>query len=102
MFWLTGVVRDGYGQPPTGPIQLLVSIYQDADGGIPLVREIHAVTLDAEGRYGVLLGSTLADGLPLDAFSTDEARWIGGRPAGRERERTFRRIALIQEGPEPN
>src|SRR5262245_10149830 len=81
-FWFTGVVRDASGQPRTGPTQLLFGIYKDADGGVPLAQELQDVTLDAEGRYGVLLGSTLPDGLPLDAFSPTEASWIGVQPAG--------------------
>jgi len=80
-FWFTGVVRDANGEPRTGPTQLLFAIYKDADGGVPLVQELQTVTLDPDGRYGVLLGSTLPDGLPLEAFSTTEARWIGVRLA---------------------
>ena len=81
-FWFAGVLRDANGQPRTGSAQLLFAIYRDADGGVPLVQERQTVTLDAEGRYGVLLGSTLPDGLPLEAFSTTEARWVGVQPAG--------------------
>jgi len=85
MFWFTGVVRDASGQVRTGPTPLLFAIYTDADGGVPLAQELQTVTIDAEGRYGVLLGSTLPDGLPLAAFSTTEARWIGVRlPDGTE------------------
>ena len=91
-FWFTGVVHDASGQPRTGATQVLFAIYKDADGGVPLAQELQTVTLDAEGRYGVLLGSTLPDGLPLEVFSTGEARWIGVQPAGGPE---LPRVALI-------
>src|SRR2546427_8926092 len=82
VFWLSGEIRGADGQPATGPIQLQFAIYKEAEGGVPLVTELQTVQLNAQGRYGVLLGSTLPDGLPLDVFSTTDARWIGVQPAG--------------------
>src|SRR5439155_27311667 len=47
---------------------------------------------DASGRYTVLLGTTLPDGVPTEIFASGEARWLGmawlrggGRDTGRSR-----------------
>jgi len=56
------------------------AIYAEQDGGSPLWMETHNVTLDAEGRYSVLLGATKAQGIPLELFSTGETRWLGIEP----------------------
>ena len=73
----SGVVRDAQGQTRTGAAALTFSIYTDAEGGAALWSEIQNVTLDAEGRYAVVLGASRADGLPLDLFVSAEARWLG-------------------------
>jgi hypothetical protein len=41
--------------------------------------ETQNVTADAEGNYSVQLGATKPRGLPLDLFSSGEARWLGVR-----------------------
>ena len=35
------------------------------------------MTLDANGRYAVMLGSLTANGLPSDVFVANTARWLG-------------------------
>ena len=70
------VAADEFGQPRTGVVGILVAIYEDQSGGVPLWVELQGVTPDAQGRYAVLLGST-TDGLPLDLFETGSARWLG-------------------------
>jgi hypothetical protein len=42
--------------------------------------EAETVKLDEQGRYTVLLGATLPDGLPLDLFTTGKALWVGVQP----------------------
>jgi hypothetical protein len=39
--------------------------------------ETQNVQADAKGNYTVQLGATKPDGLPLDLFSSGEARWLG-------------------------
>lgn len=72
-----GVLRDPFGAPRTGTALLTLSLYDDADSSVPLFVETQLVTLDADGRYSVLLGATRPEGLPLDIFSSGEARWLG-------------------------
>jgi hypothetical protein len=42
-------------------------------------KETQNVNVDAQGHYTVLLGATLNDGIPLELFSSTEARWLGVR-----------------------
>src|SRR5579859_7941812 len=73
----SGSVPVAPGTDPTGTtVQVTFGLYADADGGSPLWMETHAVTLDSQGRYSVLLGSTNSNGMPTDLFSTDTARWL--------------------------
>lgn len=37
---------------------------------------------DASGRYAALLGARSLKGIPVDVFSTGEARWLGIQPDG--------------------
>ncbi len=54
-----------------------LSIYRDERGGDPLWSESQNVSVDPEGRYSVLMGATLPEGLPLDLFASVETRWLG-------------------------
>jgi hypothetical protein len=48
------------------------------------------VTADARGHFVALLGATSPNGLPLDLFSTNQARWLGMQAVGQpEHPRTF-------------
>ena len=77
-----GVVRDAAGTPRTGIVTLAFRLYAEPEGGAPLLVEAQTVTLDAEGHYTAVLGSTLPEGLPLDLFASGEARWLGVQPDG--------------------
>jgi len=55
------------------------AIYKDEQGGAALWQEVQNVSLDAAGHYSVLLGSSTSEGLPLEAFASGEARWLGMR-----------------------
>ena len=46
--------------------------------------ETQNVMADAKGNYTVQLGATKPDGLPLDLFTSGEARWLGVRVNGGE------------------
>jgi hypothetical protein len=50
--------------------------------GTPLWLEARNVRADGNERYSVMLGSTMADGLPADVFGSGDARWLGVQPAG--------------------
>ena len=73
----SGVLGDANGKPLTGVQGVTFALYKDQEGGAPLWLETQNVTADAEGRYAVLLGSASTEGLPLEFFSSGEARWLG-------------------------
>ena len=64
----------------TGPIGVTFSLYALQEGGSPLWSESQQVQLDSQGRYSVLLGATMPEGLPLDLFTSGEALWLGVEP----------------------
>ena len=78
----SGVVKDDAGQPKTGVSGITFALYKDEQGGAPLWLETQNVQADVNGRYTVLLGATKSDGLPMEFFGSNEARWVGVRPEG--------------------
>ncbi len=78
----SGVMTAPDGKPVSGETAITFLIFTDQEGGEPLFAETQAVTSDANGRYKVQLGATLANGLPADLFSTGEARWLEVQAAG--------------------
>ncbi len=73
----SGLVRDALGTPRTGTSGITFALYAEQEGGAPLWLETQNVALDEQGRYTALLGITSNDGLPLELFTTEEARWLG-------------------------
>src|ERR1700761_1333164 len=76
----SGVVNDGAGKPVTGRVAVMFSLYAEQDGGTPLWSETQVVQADTQGHYTVFLGATEPKGLPLDAFTSGAARWLGVQP----------------------
>jgi hypothetical protein len=74
---LNGVATDSSGQPITRVVAVTFGVYTEQTGGAPLWVEIQVVQPNAQGHYWVTLGSTQPEGLPLELFSTGEARWLG-------------------------
>lgn len=73
----SGVLRDLSGKPLAGPVDVTFSIYQNQGDAAPLWQETQTLTLDEQGRYTVLLGAMRPEGLPLELFTSGEARWLG-------------------------
>jgi hypothetical protein len=80
----SGTVRDEQGGPRSGIVGITFALYKDQDGGAPLWLETQNVQADASGRYTVMLGATKSDGLPMEFFSSNEARWVGVQPQGQK------------------
>ncbi|HMF95890.1 MAG TPA: hypothetical protein VKE96_16425 [Vicinamibacterales bacterium] len=79
MMWFGGSFHPADGQP-VAPIETMtLAVYPDQQGGTPLWLETQTVVMASDGRYNVLLGSTTADGLPLELFTAGEPRWLGVR-----------------------
>jgi hypothetical protein len=75
----SGKAVDEQGKPASGIVGLTFAIYNAQQDGSPLWMETQNVTPDVKGNYSVELGSTQTDGLPLELFSSGEARWVGVR-----------------------
>jgi hypothetical protein len=65
------------GLPPQPTEGATLSIYREEQGGTPLWQETQNVAVSAEGRYNLLLGSTVTDGLPMELLTAGEPRWLG-------------------------
>ena len=77
---ITGAFRPVDGLPPAPVETVTLSIYADAEGGAPLWQETQQVTIDAQGRYSLLLGATHPDGIPAAVFGGEAAaQWLGIR-----------------------
>ena len=75
---VSGEFRGADGQPRTGPVLLVIALYERQDDQAPRWVEHQPVTLDAAGRYSVAFGGTRDEGLPADLFTGAAAtRWIG-------------------------
>jgi hypothetical protein len=80
----SGTAVNDQGKPVTGIVGLTFSIYNRQEGGAPLWMETQNVQPDAKGNYTVQLGATASEGLPLDEFTSGDARWLGVRMNGGE------------------
>ncbi len=54
-----------------------LAVYRGQSGGAPLWQEVQNAEVDAEGRYSLLMGSTLNEGMPTELFASGEPRWLG-------------------------
>ena len=80
----SGKAADSQGNAVTGIVGVTFSIYKEQSGGVPLWMETQNVMADSKGNYTVQLGAGTSSGLPLNLFSTGEARWLGVRINGGE------------------
>jgi hypothetical protein len=65
------------GKVLTGVTGITFAIYSEESGGSPLWLETQNVQADSKGNYTAQLGATKSEGLPLDLFTSGEARWLG-------------------------
>src|ERR1700687_4933937 len=73
----TGKAADAQGKPIAGIAGVTLAIYKNQYEGAPLWLETQNAQADTKGNYTVQLGATKPDGLPLDLFSSGDARWLG-------------------------
>jgi hypothetical protein len=73
----SGKVANAQGKAISGIAGVTFAIYKDQYEGAPLWLETQNVTADTKGNYTVQLGAARPEGLPLDLFSSGEARWLG-------------------------
>ena len=89
---VSGVLTDAGGQPRTGSVSLTFGLYVQQAGGEALWAERQVVTADTQGRYSVLLGATVAGGVPPELFGEGKAQWLGVQVEG---EAELPRVLLV-------
>jgi hypothetical protein len=86
----SGKTTDPQGKAISGIAGVTFAIYKDQYEGAPLWMETQNIQADAKGNYTVQLGASKSEGLPLELFSSGEARWLGVRVnAGEEQPRVL-------------
>jgi hypothetical protein len=78
----TGTVKDTTGAPMAGIVGITFALYQQQTGGAALWMDTQNVTADKLGHYTVSLGTEKA--LPVELFSSGEARWLGVQVSGQD------------------
>ena len=78
----SGAAKDVSGKPLSGVVGVTFSLYQDEQGGAAFWLETQNVQGDASGHYNVSLGAEKP--LPVELFSSGEARWLGVQVAGQQ------------------
>ncbi len=87
----SGTAFAAHGHPASSA-GVTFAIYREATGGAPLWIETQTVSVDSAGHFTALLGATKPAGLPLDLFTSGEARWLGVRVDNNEEQQ---RILLL-------
>lgn len=78
----SGALLDERGHAMLGPVGVTFALYAQQYGGTALWLEIQNVKPDANGGYIVLLGANSAKGVPMELFTSGEARWLGVQADG--------------------
>jgi hypothetical protein len=78
----SGKATDDRQKPIAGVAGITFSIYKDQHEGAALWIETQNVQSDNAGNFTAQLGATKAGGMPLDLFTSGEARWLGVRING--------------------
>ena len=90
VIWFNGAFRPADKLPVASVETVTVAVYREREGGDAVWQETQSVSMEADGRYSLLMGSTLGDGMPLEVFTSGEPRWIGitvNRPGEAEQPR---------------
>src|SRR5277367_865119 len=78
----SGIALSADSRPLAAETSITFLIYKEEQGGEPLFTETQSVVPDSTGHYKAQLGASLASGIPLDLFSSGEARWLEVQIAG--------------------
>ena len=77
----SGVVKDATGKVATGRVTVTFSLYELQDGGLPLGSGTLSRWM-SKGATRCCWGRAPPSGVPLDLFTTGQARWLGAAPTG--------------------
>ncbi len=88
----SGSLQPTIGRTTGGVESVTLAVYREQSGGAPLWQEVQNADVDSEGRYSLLMGSTLNEGVPTELFASGEPRWLGvqvNRPGEVEQSRVL-------------
>src|SRR5436190_9970207 len=94
---ITGVFQPVDGHAPSAVEIVTLSVYAEADGGLPVWQERQTVAVEkTTGRFTLLLGGSDPAGIPAAVFASGDAQWMSllFERAG-EREQARVRIASV-------
>lgn len=77
LFRMAGTLQMATGEPRTGVVVLVATLYNAQSDTTPLWSEAQTVTLDQTGRYSILVGSSLEGGVPREYFLNGSGLWLG-------------------------
>jgi len=80
----SGKATDERQKPVAGVAGITFSIYKDQYAGAALWIETQSVATDKAGNFTAQLGATKTGGMPLELFTSGEARWLGVRVNGEQ------------------
>src|SRR5450432_2315181 len=80
----SGKAIDDRQKPIAGVAGITFSIYKDQYAGAALWIETQSVATDKAGNFTAQLGATKTGGMPLELFTSGEARWLGVRVNGEQ------------------
>ena len=78
----SGTAKDSTSKPLYGVVGITFALYTNEAGGAALWLETQNVQADANGHYNVSLGANKP--LPVELFSSGDARWLGVQVAGQK------------------
>src|SRR5690242_16172018 len=74
---ITGVFQPADGQPPSAVEIVTLSVYADAEGGLPVWQEQQTVKVEkTTGRFTLLLGASNPAGIPAEVFASGDGQWM--------------------------
>jgi hypothetical protein len=80
----SGVATNAQGKAISGIAGVTFAIYSEQYEGSPLWLETQNVQADSRGNFTAQLGAATSGGVPLQLFSSGQARWLGVRVDGGE------------------
>jgi hypothetical protein len=80
----SGVATNAQGKAISGIAGVSFAIYSEQYEGSPLWLETQNVQADSRGNFTAQLGAATSGGVPLQLFSSGQARWLGVRVDGGE------------------
>ena len=81
---MSGTVNGFNGRPEPSGWSMTFTFYEKQSGGTPLWTETQNISIDPDGSYTALIGSSSSEGLPADLFPLMVVRWLAVQVVGHD------------------